>query len=138
MVKAVRERVEELSRWVRDDFRADFAVYSENFIAFASAPVILVPTYRVAFSFPPMEASAEETAFLRQWERDNAVKSIAGVTTLILLAAEAQGLGACCMTGPLLAESKIAALIGSKPGRSLAALIPVGFRKEEGCNANGY
>jgi nitroreductase len=131
MAKAVRGKVETLLHKVRADFRADFAAYSEYFSAFATAPAIFVPTYRIAPSLPPLETDIAEIAFLRQWERDNFVKSIACVTTLILLAAEAQELGACCMTGPLLAEAELATLIGAKPGRGLAALVPVGYKKDE-------
>jgi nitroreductase len=68
------------------------------------------------------------TKELMVWERDTAVKSISCVCMLILLAAESLGLGACYMTGPLIAEHIIKNHIKIKPGRSVAAIIPVGYK----------
>jgi nitroreductase len=51
---------------------------------------------------------------------------------LILLAAESLGLGACYMTGSLVAEAALAGLLAVKPGRSIGAVIPVGYRAEGG------
>jgi len=48
---------------------------------------------------------------------------------LIQLAAQSLGLGACCMTGPLLAETELAQKLGMKPGFAVGAVIPVGNPK---------
>jgi nitroreductase len=128
MVDAVKQRAGEIGKQVRDNFRSEFATYAENFSAFSTAPAIFIPTYRIAPSLSLMYSEADEKT--RQWERDNYVKSIACVGMLTLLAAESLGLAGCFMTGPLLAEDELATIIGAKRGRSLAALIPVGYRKE--------
>lgn len=128
MVDVVRRRAEQIAARVRPGLQGDFATYATHFSAFASAPAILVPTYRVAPSLTLMLPEAE--ADIVRWERDNFVKSIACVGMLILLAAEAQNLGGCFMTGPLLAEEELLPVIGAKRGRSIAALIPVGYPKE--------
>lgn len=129
MVEAVRRRAAQIGAKVRDGFRADFSTYAEHFSAFASAPAVFVPTFRVAPSLSLMHAEADTA--VREWEHDNFVKSIACVGMLVLLAAESLGLAGCFMTGPLLAENELAALVGAKPGRRLAAVIPIGYRKEE-------
>lgn len=128
MVEVVRQRAASIESGVRAEFRADFASYAENFSAFASAPAILVPTYRVAPSLSLMLDGAGDE--IRQWEHDTFAKSIACVGMLVLLAAESLGLAGCFMTGPLLAADELAAVIGARRGRSLAALIPIGYRKE--------
>ena len=46
---------------------------------------------------------------------------------LVLLAAEALGLGACYMTGGLLAEHEILELITNKKDRKIGAIIPIGY-----------
>jgi nitroreductase len=129
MVEVVRQRTAQIEAKVRDSFRTDFAVYAENFSAFATAPAILIPTFRIAPSLSLMYTDAD--AATRQWEHDNFVKSIACVGMLALLAAESIGLAGCFMTGALLAADELAVVVGAKPGRRLAALIPIGYRKEE-------
>lgn len=145
MVDIVRSRSATLETAIRSDFQNEFKAYAEHFSAFASAPAILIPTFRVAPSLSLMceQGNTGENSTigdLHQWERDNYVKSISCVSMLILLAAEAAGLGACCMTGPLLAEAELATTIGAKRGRSLAALIPIGYRtnKQSEENTGGY
>jgi nitroreductase len=101
--------------------------YARNFAAFRTAPALFIPVFKVQHSLSLMlgEGSDEIT----RWERDNYVKSIAGVNMLILLASESMGLGACCMTGPLLAETEIARFLGVKRGFEIGAIIPVGYAK---------
>jgi nitroreductase len=72
-----------------------------------------------------------DTPELLQWERDNYVKSIACVAMLILLAAESLGLAACHMTGGLIAEDALGPLAKIRKGRSIGALIPIGYRTGE-------
>lgn len=125
----VRERSQELGNEVRDDFREMFAEYSMHFAAFATAPALFFPVFKVQCSLTLMLEGAEDG--LRRWERDNYVKSIAGVTMLIQLAAESLGLGACCMTGPLLAEEALSRRLALKPGFEIGAVVPVGYAKGE-------
>jgi nitroreductase len=125
----VRNCCREMASKVRSDFREQFVEYARNFTAFASAPALLVPVFKVQRSLSLMVAAPDDQ--LLQWERDNYVKSIAGVTMLVLLAAESMGLGSCCMTGPLLANAEIVRRIGVKQGFEIGAIIPVGWTNEE-------
>jgi nitroreductase len=129
MAAAVEEKVREIRKRIRSDFEAEFVAYAENFMGFARAPALFVPTFRAAKNFSPMVEDADPA--LLQWERDNFVKSISCVGMLILLAAESLGLAACYMTGPLLAEAEISGLLKVKKGRDVAAVIPVGYRTGE-------
>jgi nitroreductase len=125
----VQARSNRLSEQVREDFRGMFLEYAEHFTAFESAPALFIPVYKVQSSLSLMLEGADDEVV--RWERDNYVKSISGVTMLVLLAAESLGLGACCMTGPLLAEKEIARRIGVKRGFEVGAVIPVGYPKGE-------
>lgn len=128
MAQAVEQYAAEIQAQMCPEFVDDFATYAKNFSAFAGAPALFIPTFRVAPSLSLMcDGDNEE---IRNWERDNYVKSISCVSMLILLAAESLGLAACYMTGPLIAEELLGRLINIKRGRSIGALIPVGFKPE--------
>lgn len=125
MAAAVRRRSEELAAKMQEDDKGVFLTYSRFFTAFETAPVVLVPAFKdrrgVALMLPGEELEA--------FERENSVKSISCAAMLALLAAESLGLGACYMTGPLLAAAEISKLAGLKPGREPGALIPVGYKE---------
>jgi len=123
--EVVKSRSSEIGDRVREDFREMFLEYAENFALFESAPVLFIPTFRVQRSLSLMQDEPGEA--IRRWERDNFVKSISCVAMLVLLAAESLGLGACLMTGPLVAEEELARRIGVKRGHEIGAIIPVGY-----------
>jgi nitroreductase len=131
LASLVHERSRELAGRVREDFREMFLQYAENFSHFDTAPALFIPVYKVQHSLSLMLGSDANDIDIIGWERDNYVKSISCVIMLVLLAAESLGLRACCMTGPLLAEKKIARRIGVKPGFGIGAIIPVGHEKGE-------
>jgi len=54
------------------------------------------------------------------------IQSVAAAIQNLLLAAYAEGLGACWMTGPLAVEEEINLLLGMQ-GKRLQALIPIGY-----------
>jgi len=118
----------DLAGTMRDDFRADFLSYAESFAAFRSAPVILVPNFRISPAVSMMLNPPDES--LLTWERDNATKSISCVAMLILLAAESLGLAACYNTGSLIAAPELTALLSIRNGREIGAIIPIGYKGE--------
>ena len=68
----------------------------------------------------------QATDDILSWEHDNLTKSLSCVAMMILLAAESLGLGACCMTGPLLAGKELNGILGLREFFLLGAIIPVG------------
>lgn len=125
MAAAVRRRSEELAAKMKDEDGKEFLAYSRFFGAFETAPVVLVPAFkdrRTLSLLLPGEG-------LETFERENSVKSISCACLLALLAAESLGLGACYMTGPLLAAKAVARLAGLKPGREAGAVIPLGYKE---------
>jgi nitroreductase len=127
IAQSVRQKVTEWESEIRDDFREHFVNYANNFTLFESAPVLFVLNFRVSPVMAHMFGNNINNDILT-WERDNFTKSISCVAMLILLAAESLGLGACYMTGPLIAQDKIKPLIKTKPGREIGAIIPVGYK----------
>jgi len=126
MALAVRKRCAELGERSRDDFRKEFLDYSRFFTSFETAPVLLIPAFRDRRSLS-LELPGQG---LESFERENSVKSISCVSMLVLLAAESLGLGACYMTGPLLAAEELGKLAGLRPGREPGALIPLGYKEQ--------
>lgn len=125
LARAVEDRVREIRDAIRPDMRDHFTAYARNFTFFVSAPAVFVLTFRAAPSLSLM--LPEPGPELLQWERDNSVKSISCVAMLVLLGAESLGLGGCYVTGALIAEEEITGLLKTPSGRSIGALIPVGY-----------
>jgi nitroreductase len=141
---SVDEVCSSMARRMRGDFGVQFEQYSKNFTFFSDAPVILVPYFRLspvvsAMMYKPdptdqpdpMAPTDQPDDSVLTWERDNYIKSISCVTMMILLAAESLSLGACCVTGALVAEKELCDIFSIKNGRHIGALIPIGHKKGE-------
>jgi coenzyme F420-0:L-glutamate ligase / coenzyme F420-1:gamma-L-glutamate ligase len=116
---AVRATVERLPE--RD--RGPAAAYAEDFVRFETAPLVLVAYFRAS------NALAERLGMPP--ERDlGAISSVSAAIMNLLLAVHALGLGACWMTGPLLAAAELESYLGIPSGSRLAAVIPVGVADE--------
>jgi nitroreductase len=125
--RAVEQKIASMRNDVRESYRDAFDNYAKNFSFFGRAPLLLVPCYRVSPTVSALFDPPGET--LAEWERDNFVKSISCVTMLLLLAAESLGLGACCVTGALIAEEELTTILPIKNGRRIGALVPVGYEQ---------
>jgi nitroreductase len=124
----VKQKATELTSLIRDDVKEHFLTYSKSFSFFENAPVLFILTFRISPIIMGMMGNKADASLL-QWERDNFTKSISCAAMLVLLAAESLGLGACYMTGPLITQNAIMKLAGSKPGREIGAIIPIGYKK---------
>lgn len=144
VVTAVKDKCSTLINHLDDEYSEGFKQYSSNFILFENAPAVFFVNFRVQKSVSLMlkkslidNESVSITPYrirenilnekIIEWERDSFVKSISCVAMLILLAADSLGLGACYMTGPLIAEEEILNIINVKKGRNIGAIIPIGF-----------
>jgi F420 biosynthesis protein FbiB-like protein len=123
LAAAVRKESERLVAAARPEHAADLAEYVRYFDWFERAPLLLAPIYR----------SGGPSHFEGTLNRSplDALASTAAAVMSLLLAAPALGLGACWMTGPLVAEASLRELLAVPEGWSIAALLPVGFPDEE-------
>lgn len=131
---AVRSAVARLAPHVAASFRPTLTGYAESFTRFGGAPVVLVVLYRptaVLSRLVDDALPAEDRALLDALEHGSALTSASLALGQLLLAAHARGLGACCMTGPLLAEREVRALLSISPSWQVAAFVPLGFPAEE-------
>lgn len=133
MASAVREAVERVATHVEPSSEASFRAYGDYFTRFAEAPVVIAPLCR---SFPVLSnlvtpsLPADDRARIEAMETSSGLIGVSLALQNLLLAAHALGLGASAMTGPLLAEDRLRALLEIPAGWSLVALVPVGFAAE--------
>ncbi|MBT8363637.1 MAG: nitroreductase family protein, partial [Deltaproteobacteria bacterium] len=133
IVKAVEKARQNYLSLLNPEYRSEFAQYSVNFMNFQNAPVIILPIYRAfqGISALVKEKSPEkEAVFLRTYEHNTALMGVSLAVQNILLMSEAIGLGACCMTGPLIARVEIEKCLLVRKGWQIAALIAVGYPDE--------
>lgn len=123
----VRESAAALASEMEEDAGNFFRRYSASFTFFENAPLLLVPYCRETATMRSMlRDNASEEILL--WEHDNLTKSLSCVSMMILLAAESLSLGACYMTGPLLAGKQLNGILGLRDNMILGAIIPVGHK----------
>lgn len=144
IANVVRDKISLLTNYIDDEYVDGFKQYSSNFEFFENAPAVIFLDFRIQKSVSLMfkenhNENINETIInisdftsnlkneISIWERDNLVKSISCVAMMILLACESLGLGACYMTGPLIAEKEISQIINLKKGRNIGAIIPIGY-----------
>jgi nitroreductase len=123
MGRVVAEEVRRLRETVRPDLQPAASRYLDHFLHFTSAPLVVAPIWRAG---PELLAPAAPPR-----AGEDALASGAAAVENLLLAAHALGLGACWMTGPLVAERALCPLLSVPEGWRLAALVPVGKPAEE-------
>ena len=123
----VRGATARLRDQARPGLQAELGAYLEGFDRFAAAPLVIVPIYRSA---APDLLQADRDGALPRAIADG-LAGVSAATMCLLLAAHALGLGACWMTGPLVAATELEALLEVPRGWSIAALLPLGFPDEQ-------
>ena len=124
--EAVEARIRELERSLTSpEEKAGLKEYGRYLTFFADAPVLIVALYKRSPAFlesllrtagaPPAEGTLPAEGF-----------SAAMAVQNLLLAAHAMGLGACCVTGPLIAAGEMRLILHVPPAYVFAALVPVG------------
>ena len=123
----VRSRTETLCADLDAETAPFFRRYAQSFTFFEAAPLLLIPYCRETSTMKSMLREGATPQILG-WEHDNLTKSLSCVAMMILLAAESLGLGACYMTGPLLAGTDLNATLGLRNNFLLGAIIPIGHK----------
>ncbi len=124
----VRASAEALAARMDGDAVPFWRRYAESFTFFESAPLLLVPYCRETSTMKSI-LREQATDDILAWEHDNLTKSLSCVAMMILLAAESLGLGACYMTGPLLAGKDLNGILGLRDNFLPGAIIPIGHKR---------
>ena len=124
MRDAVAQAAREAAAAVGGMVEEGMAPYAAMFAAFEQAPVVVGVLAR-----RPSRVAARLGAELSDTERAALAGDLPAVGAAIqnlLLAAHALGLGACWLSGPLLAAPALRAILGAPTTLDLVALVPVG------------
>jgi len=103
--------------------REETARYGENFFWFGEVPILAVVTCRKAPVFL-QQLAGQKAPLIWGGELSAAMSSFS-----LLLAAETVGLGACCLTGPLIVWQEMEELLNIPKRDSLILLIALGHKK---------
>lgn len=129
MGDAVRARVEEVRSDLRPSATAQMSGYLDSFLTFTGAPIVLAFIHRAGVDLIQAARRSREKTTGVEPEAYSLASAAAAIENL-LIAAHALGLGACWMTGPLLAEQEMSSILKVPRSWRLTALIPVGWPAE--------
>ena len=95
---------------------------------FNEAPVVLAVVQKpyIGSLDDILEKSDKNRNYERKFIVNPGLQGVSSFITHILLVAHNEGLGACWMTGPLIAKPEIESMLGVKKPDNLVALIPIG------------
>lgn len=134
IAEQVKAKIDVLISDADVSFKSQFEEYSYNFICFQNAPVLIIPTFRPIAMLSLLFADSKTVIspeHIKKLEYDSSLISVSCAIQNLLLTAEERGLGACCMTGPLLAKDEICHYLSIPNGWSMAAIIAVGYPAEQ-------
>lgn len=130
---AVKKKTAILEQALKDKELLDiFKDYTTYFQVFSRAPLVIFVLFKTGLSIVDHVLSGidkEAGAGLRKIEPE--LISVSMAMQNLLLAAHAMGLGACCMTSPLIASAEIKKILDIRPPFEIAALIPIGKYEKE-------
>lgn len=126
----VLKRIDEILERIKSEkAKREFEGYSKYFTFFNEVPVV------IAVVMKPYDSLTAR--ILNRYFNDQKYESFAGIQSVsaaienMLLAITALGLGACWMTGPLIAKKALEDYLGVISPDELVALIPVGFPEKK-------
>lgn len=130
---AVREAVERIAGHVEPSAVTAFRAYGDYFTRFEAAPALVVALHRGLTLLSNLVDDAldpADRARIEAMERQSGLIGTALALENLLLMAHALGLGASGMTGPLVADDRLRALLDVPPSWNITALVPVGWPAE--------
>jgi nitroreductase len=137
MRDAVQSCIDALLMHLDAHARQEVQAYGRYFVRFIDAPVVIAPFFKpmttlshLLMSGAPDSAHSDLIARIANLERLSGVVSTSLAIQNLLLAAHAGGLGASCMTGPLIAAPEISAQLEMAGDWRLACLIACGVPDE--------
>lgn len=130
IAQAVKQKTGKIQQGIEDEERREmFGDYAKYFLVFSRAPVVIFALYKTGLSIVDHVLSGVDVgAGVRKVESE--LISVSMAIQNLLLAVHAMGLGACCMTSPLIADAEIKKILDIRPPFEIAALIPIGKYKK--------
>ena len=135
---AVQEKVNILADWPEArEFGETTQKYLKNAAFFREAPVLIAALSGeytsiadVILSKRPKEDPLTGEMIENRRSAPTSIQQMGGFVAHLLLAFHSMGLGACWMSGPLIAKGEIEGILKVSEGWNLVAVVPVGFPAE--------
>jgi nitroreductase len=134
MAAAVREATALVSSHIPEASQPSFRAYGDYFTRFENAPAVIVPIHRamsVLSNLVDDALDAQTRGTIRHMEEQSGLVGTSLALMNLLLMAHAVGLGASGMTGPLVAEPALRAILEVPDGWGIVALVPIGWPAED-------
>lgn len=132
MHRAVAQEQQKILAALSGVERENFAEYSCYFLHFIGAPTVIVPIYKpIEILSHYLSGTALQDAHgIQYMEHLSGVVSISLAIENLLLSAHEKGLGASCMSGPLIANTALREILSVPARWQIALLIPLGYPDE--------
>jgi nitroreductase len=135
---AFQEKIDTLASWPEAQEYAETAErYRENASFFREAPVLIAALsgeYKSVADLILSKRQGKDPLAAQMIENRRSaptrIQQVGGFVAHLLLVLHSMGLGACWMSGPLVAKGEIEEILEVPEGWDLVALIPVGYPAE--------
>jgi len=135
---AVQEKVDTLTNWPEaQEYGETTEKYRKNAAFFREAPVLIMALsgeYKSVADLILSKRGKKDLLAMQMIENRRSAptgtQQIGGFVVHLLLVLHSMGLGACWMSGPLIAKREIEEILEVPEGWDLVALIPVGYPAE--------
>lgn len=134
MAAAVREAITRISARIPESSQDSFRAYGDYFTRFEHAPAVIVPIHRALHIISNLvddQLSEVDKSAIRNMEENSGLIGTSLALENLLLMAHELGLGASGMTGPLVAEPALRAILDVPAGWGIVALVPIGWPAEQ-------
>jgi len=134
LADCVERRVQYIAKRVHSEFEENFKRYGDYFTRFRLAPALIIPMYKKMHMLSNMlsgDVDQVTSNNIGAMEFNSGIVSTSLAIQNLLLYAHASGLGASCMTGPLIAMDEIRNIVGIPPQWHIACFIPIGYTDEQ-------
>jgi nitroreductase len=134
MSDAVQTAIDTIVTSIEPQYMENFTKYGDYFTRFNQAPTVIVPAFRelqVLSNMIDGEIAEELKRNIFTMEFNSGLVSTALAVQNLLLYAHSKGLGASCMTGPMVAMKQIKTLLEIPGAWQIACFIPIGYPDED-------
>lgn len=139
VANAFQEKVDTFTNWPEaEEYRETAESYRKNAPFFREAPVLIVALscgYKSVADLILSKKGEKDPLAMQMMENrrsaPTSIQQIGGFIGHLLLVLHSLGLGACWMSGPLIAKEEIEEILGIPQGEDLVACIPVGYPAEK-------
>ncbi|VAW81984.1 hypothetical protein MNBD_GAMMA12-1983 [hydrothermal vent metagenome] len=127
----VQTSVDNIAENISEPFIESFKAYGDYFTRFTHAPILIIPLFKeMKILSQLLNEDSVDNANVNVLEFNSGIVSTSLAIQNLLLYAHSKGLGASCMTGPLVAADKIRIALKIPTAWNISCFIAVGYPDE--------